>query len=245
VGLRYATGVEALQQITWQTQAGEIVALVGPSGCGKSTLLRLLAGLIAPTSGELRIQGRPPLQARRESNPAIGFVFQDHTLLPWRTVVENIRLPLELQHVSATTQQSRIDRSLQLVGLEQFASALPNQLSGGMRMRVALARALITDPELLLLDEPFGALDDLTRQRLNEELLLLWKQRRWTGVFVTHNVQEAVFLSHRVLVLSPRPGRIVADVRIPFAGPRTADLRTTVEFARVAAEISHWLRTTS
>lgn len=243
-GLRFETGVEALRGITWQAQAGEIISLVGPSGCGKSTLLRLLAGLIEPTSGTVQIHGQSPRLAR-QSETSIGFVFQEATLLPWRTVTDNVRLPLELQGLSRAEQQSRIDRALQLVGLEQFAAALPAQLSGGMRMRAALIRALVTEPELLLLDEPFGALDDITRQRLNEELLGLWQQRQWTGVFVTHNVFEAVYLSHRVLVLSPRPGRIVAELQIPFAFPRDPELRSTVEFARAAAEISQLLRKTA
>ncbi|MDB5338971.1 MAG: transporter ATP-binding protein [Planctomycetaceae bacterium] len=241
VGLTFPGPVQALDGTSFQLQRGELVSVVGPSGCGKSTLLRLIAGLIANTSGSLQIAGQSAMEARRHGLH-IGFVFQDATLLPWRTIQDNIRLPLELLRVPRSEHAPRIREALELVGLLDFARALPNQLSGGMRMRAALVRALITRPELLLLDEPFGALDEITRQRLNEDLLALWQSQKWSGVFITHNVYEAVFLSQRVLVMSPRPGKLIADVPIPFEFPRTPELRGTAEFAKLAAEVSSLLR---
>ncbi|MFN3649498.1 MAG: ABC transporter ATP-binding protein [Armatimonadota bacterium] len=235
LGLTYDGGVRALDDVSLSVARGEIVSLVGPSGCGKSTLLRLAGGLLQPTEGRLEVRG--------EAGAArTGFVFQDATLLPWRTVADNVRLPLELLRVPRREHDGRIRESLALVGLSDFALARPAQLSGGMRMRVSLVRALITHPELLLLDEPFGALDDITRTRLNEELLGLWDRQRWTGIFVTHNVYEAVFLSHRVLVMTPRPGRIVAEIPVELPFPRTPELRGTAEFARTAEEVARRLR---
>ena len=166
-------------------------------------------------------------------------------MLPWRTIRDNIRLPLELQRVPRAEHAARIQQALELVGLQEFARSLPKQLSGGMRMRVALVRALVTHPELLLLDEPFGALDEINRQRLNEDLLALWQSQKWSGVFITHNVYEAVFLSQRVLVMSPRPGKLIADVPVPFPFPRTPELRGTAEFAKLAAEVGALLRSAS
>lgn len=244
VGLTFPGPVQALAGTTFQLQRGELVSVVGPSGCGKSTLLRLISGLIGHTAGTLQVAGQSPMQARRHGLQ-VGFVFQDATLLPWRTIQDNIRLPLELLRVPRSEHAGRIREALELVGLQDFAQALPSQLSGGMRMRVALVRALVTHPELLLLDEPFGALDEITRQRLNEDLLDLWRSQQWSGVFITHNVYEAVFLSQRVLVMSPRPGRLIADVPIPFEFPRTPELRGTPEFARLAAEVSSLLRRVS
>lgn len=222
--------------------AGEFVSLVGPSGCGKSTLLRIIAGLLESTSGTLTVQQLEPAAARKTA-VRMAFVFQDPTLLPWRTVVENIRLPLELQHVAADRHDGLISESLRLIGLrDDDLRKRPRNLSGGMRMRVSLARALVTDPQLLLLDEPFAALDDMLRQQLNEELVRIWSERRWTGLFVTHNVAEAVFLSQRILVLSSRPGTIAAEIKIPFPYPRTTELRGTAEFAKLTAEVSAKLR---
>ncbi|TWT33060.1 ABC transporter ATP-binding protein [Blastopirellula retiformator] len=219
-------------------ERGQFVSLVGPSGCGKSTLLRLIAGLESVSSGDLTIDEQHPGKTQT------AFVFQDPTLLPWRTAQANIRLPLELLGLADGEHLAKIPSAIQLVGLRQEdAGKLPRMLSGGMRMRVSLARALVTDPQVLLLDEPFAALDDILRQQLNEELLSIWKQRRWTGVFITHNVAEAVFLSQRVLVMSARPGRIVADVPIKFDAPRDADLRASAEFAATCGAISHHLRT--
>lgn len=218
-------------------ERGQFVSLVGPSGCGKSTLLRLIAGLESVTSGQVTIDQQAP------SKTETAFVFQDPTLLPWRTTHANIRLPLELLGRTQTPQLAKIPDAIQLVGLRQEdADKFPRMLSGGMRMRVSLARALVTEPQVLLLDEPFAALDDILRQQLNEELLAIWKQRKWTGVFITHNVAEAVFLSQRVLVMSARPGQIIADVPIHFDAPRTAGLRATGEFAAQCGVISQHLR---
>ncbi len=244
VGLTFPGPVEALAGTSFRLQRGELVSVVGPSGCGKSTLLRLIAGLIPTTSGTLRVAGQAARHARRDGLQ-IGFVFQDATLLPWRTIRDNIRLPLELLKIPRAEHSERIREALELVGLQDFARSFPNQLSGGMRMRVSLVRALVTHPELLLLDEPFGALDEITRQRLNEDLLTLWQTQKWSGVFITHNVYEAVFLSQRVLVMSPRPGKLIADVPIPFEFPRTPELRGTAEFAKLAAEVSSLLRKVS
>jgi len=197
--------LRALDEVQFAIRRGELVTLVGPSGCGKSTLLRLIAGLAEPTSGTLKVAGLPAGEARR-AQLQVGFVFQDATLLPWRNVVENVRLPLELLKIPAAEQDLRIRESLKMVGLEDSAHLHPSQLSGGMRMRVSLIRALAPRPDLLLLDEPFGALDEITRQRLNEELLDLWLRQRWTGLFVTHNVFEAVFLESAHSYIRPQAG---------------------------------------
>jgi NitT/TauT family transport system ATP-binding protein len=240
-GMTFSSGHVALSDASFNIARGEFIAIVGPSGCGKSTLLRMIAGLIDPTQGQVTVAGKPAVEARHRER--IGFVFQDPRLLPWRTAVQNVGLPLELEQVPRETRDSRVPNALSLVGL-QPADALktPRMLSGGMRMRVSLARALVTEPDLLLLDEPFGALDDLLRQQLNAELVRIWMQRRPTTVFVTHNVSEAVFLSQRILIVTPAPGRIAADVRVPFDYPRAADLRAMAEFARCAGDISERLR---
>ncbi len=240
----YEGAIRALAGIGFDIPPGQFVSIVGPSGCGKSTLLRLIAGLVAPTRGDLSVAGGSAATARRTA-VRLSFVFQDPTLLPWRNVRDNIRLPLELQRTPRHERDPRVAAVLDMVGLSAFARRFPNELSGGMRMRVSLARALVTEPELLLLDEPFGALDDMTRQMLNEELMNLWNRRRWTGIFVTHNISEAVFLSERILVMSPRPGRIVADLRVPFDAPRRHELRAQAEFARLTGEVAACLRRTS
>ena len=233
--MSFGPGPPAIDRIGLSVAAGEFVALVGPSGCGKSTLLRLIAGLLHPTSGRIDAGGR-----------RVAFVFQEPTLLPWRSVVGNIRLPLELAGVARAEQQQRVDDSLRLVGLDpRDAAKRPRMLSGGMRMRVSLARALITEPDLLLLDEPFAALDDILRRQLNEELLRIWTARRFTAVFVTHNVQEAVFLSERVLVMSRSPGRIVGEIAVPFSYPRAAELRADPAFAGLTGEVSGALTETA
>jgi NitT/TauT family transport system ATP-binding protein len=245
--MRFASGPEVLRDVSFSIQSGEFVSLLGPSGCGKSTLLRLVAGLLTHTSGELTVADQRPEDARR-TNTRAAFVFQDPTLLPWRSVIGNIGLPLELSRTPAAGRQpgserDRIGAALELVGLNAAdARKRPRQLSGGMRMRVSLARAIVTDPNLLLLDEPFAALDDVLRQQLNEELVRLWQLSGWTAVFVTHNVSEAVFLSQRVLVMTSRPGSILAEVNVPFAYPRTAELRGTAEFAQLTATLSRRLR---
>jgi NitT/TauT family transport system ATP-binding protein len=235
----FAGGLAALEALNFEIARGAFVAIVGPSGCGKSTLLRIVAGLLEPTGGELVVK-RNVDAAGREAVPA--FVFQDPTLLPWRRVDGNTSLPLELQRLPRAEIRQRVADALQLVGLEHYAHLFPRQLSGGMRMRASIARALVTSPELLLMDEPFAALDEISRQHLNEEILSLWRRNRWTCLFVTHSVHEAVFLSQRVLVMSPRPGRIVADIDVPFDYPRHHELRTAQEFSLIAAEISASLR---
>jgi NitT/TauT family transport system ATP-binding protein len=242
VGVRFSPGQEVLRQVDLHIESGEFVSIVGPSGCGKSTLLRLIAGLLPPSCGTLAVAGQPPVEAC-STRQRLAFVFQDANLLPWRNVTDNIRLPLELQRVPSGERHDPVQRSLQLIGLTpDDAGKRPCMLSGGMKMRVSLARALVTDPDVMLLDEPFGALDDLMRQQLNEELSRIWLEKRWTGVFVTHNVSEAVYLSHRVLVMGPRPGTIVKDVRIPFEFPRGAQLRADSHFARTCGEVSRCLK---
>ena len=233
----FSGGVQALADVDLTIERGQFAAIVGPSGCGKSTFLRLVAGLDEHTSGTLSVDGDPPIHARRRRGD-LAYVFQDATLLPWRSVRRNVALPLELRQQN---NEARIDEVLTTVGLSDFAEALPAQLSGGMRMRVSIARALVTQPGLLLLDEPFGALDEITRQHLNEELLRLWERDQWTGIFITHNVYEAAFLADRVLVMSARPGRIVADIAVPFEHPRDADLRHQPQFAELARGISEQL----
>jgi NitT/TauT family transport system ATP-binding protein len=231
VAKRFATGTLAVTGVDLRLRPGDFVAIVGPSGCGKSTLLRLAAGLSTPTAGTVeRAAGRP------------GYVFQDPVLLAWRSVVRNIELPGELRGLPKQERRRRVAAAVDLVGLRGFERHLPRMLSGGMRMRVSLARALLLDPDLCLFDEPFGALDELTRERLNDELLRLYTARRFTGLFVTHSVAEAVFLSSRVMLMSPRPGRIVADVPVPFGYPRDRGLRFTPEFTELTARISAQLR---
>lgn len=242
LGISFPGGQSALRDVELSVQRGEFVSIVGPSGCGKSTLLRIIAGLVEPTSGTISVNGQKPKQARRKST-RVAFVFQDPTLLPWRSVVGNIRLPLELHRVPRYECVKPIANSLRLIGLSAAdAEKFPRMLSGGMRMRVSLARSLVTEPDLLLLDEPFGALDDMLRQRLNEDLLRIWAEQGWTGLFVTHNVSEAVFLSQRILVMSQTPGTIARVVQVPFDYPRPPELRARAEFARLAGEVSRYLR---
>ena len=217
---------------------GEFVTLIGPSGCGKSTVLKLISGLTAPSSGTVRVGNLSPKEARH----TISYIFQDATLLPWRPVRQNVCLGLELDGVSRTRRMEKTSSLLQLVGLEQVASAYPRELSGGMKMRVSIARALATTPQLLLMDEPFAALDEMSRDRLNEELLRLRDEQNWTAVFVTHSVAEAVFLSTRIVVLAPNPGRIHADLSVELPFPRTAVLRETPEFEALVGQVSHSLR---
>ncbi len=231
----YAGGVRALVDIDLAIPRGQFLSVVGPSGCGKSTLLRLVAGLIEPSAGRIEISGQRPAEARR-AGTRISFVFQDATLLPWRTVAGNIGLPLELQGSPRAERKASIERGLELVGLADFAHRFPRELSGGMRMRVALARALATDPHLLLLDEPFAALDDISRGRLNEELQRLWADRGWTAIFVTHNIAEAVFLSQRVLVMTSRPGRIAAEIMAPLGQRRDDRLRGEASYAEIVGQ---------
>jgi NitT/TauT family transport system ATP-binding protein len=225
--------VTALEEIDLEVSAGEFLCVVGPSGCGKTTLLRLLGGLALPTRGEVFFEGERLRGPRRR----IGFVFQQSNLMPWRTVVDNIRLPLELQNLEAAIQRHRAASMVDLVGLGGFERALPSDLSGGMAQRVALARALVHEPDLLLLDEPFGALDALTRERMAFELLRIWSARPVTVVMVTHSIPEALLLADRVVVLSPRPGRVRLDAQVDLVRPRRPDVVHTEAFGRLAKEV--------
>ena len=238
IGVHFNNGVEALSRLDFQVAEREFVAIVGPSGCGKSTLLRLVAGLEQPTTGTLDVDGMAAGESAAASAPKLAYVLQDPTLLPWRRTDRNVSLPLELRGVAGGEIQQRVSTSLELVGLTDFARSFPHQLSGGMRMRVSIARALALEPHLLLMDEPFGALDEISRIRLNEELLGLWERDRWTCLFVTHSVHEAAFLSQRVLVMSTRPGRILAEIEVPFGFPRSPRLRTEPRYIEFAAAIS-------
>ena len=223
----------ALDGMSLAVAEREFLAIVGPSGCGKSTLLHLLCGLDRPISGEVFLRGESLTGPRRE----IGMVFQRGNLMPWRTVLANIALPLEVAHVPRAEALARARELVALVGLEGFAGAYPNQLSGGMQQRVALARALIHEPSLLLLDEPFGALDALTRERMNGELLRIWDMRRVTVVMVTHSIGEAVFLADRVLIMTPRPGRVRAEFAVPLMRPRAQSVTSEPDFLRLSRAI--------
>jgi len=227
-------GVVAVDGVDLEVRAGELLAILGPSGCGKTTLLRLIAGLDAPQGGSVALRASSPDATRSRR---ISFVFQDAHLLPWRTVRRNVELPLELAGVDRTTRADAAARRIAQVGLADAAGRYPAQLSGGMRMRASLARALVTDPELLLLDEPFAAVDEITRAYLDEQLLALWAGRRITVLFVTHSIAEAALLAERVVVLSPRPARVVADVAGLGHGPRTAALRTDPAFHRLVGTL--------
>jgi NitT/TauT family transport system ATP-binding protein len=234
----YDSGVMALGPLDLDVSRGEFVSLLGPSGCGKSTALRLIAGLSAPTSGTVGVARRA---GEVSAGHSIGFVFQEPTLMPWTSVRENVRLPLKLAHAPVAEANARVSEALTQVGLSEFADAYPRELSGGMKMRVSLARALVTDPDILLMDEPFAALDEITRFRLNNDLLSLWRNLRKTVIFVTHSVFESVYLSQRVIVMTSRPGRFGAEVRIDAAEPRGEDFRTSAEYAAYCREVSNAL----
>ncbi|MFT3800581.1 MAG: ABC transporter ATP-binding protein [Burkholderiaceae bacterium] len=250
VDKRYARGTLALSGLSLAIRQSEFVSLLGPSGCGKSTVLRLIAGLTSPSAGTVTAAAIDPHAPAAGSAAGsadnavdrIGFVFQEPTLMPWASVADNVALPLRLQRCERAQARARVDEALALVGLSGFAHAYPRELSGGMRMRVSLARAMITRPRLLLLDEPFAALDEITRARLNDDLLALWASHRLTVVFVTHSVYESVYLSNRVIVMSARPGRVHADLRIDAPTPRTELYRTSAEYGRQCRQVSEALR---
>jgi NitT/TauT family transport system ATP-binding protein len=231
VSMTYPDGTVALHDVDISIASGEFVALLGPSGCGKSTLLRLASGLEHATGGRTTV-----------ATDRIGYVFQDATLLPWRTVRKNVALFAELDGLSASESQARVDHALEVVGLTSFAGHRPHQLSGGMRMRVSLARSLVNRPELFLFDEPFGALDEFTRERLNDDVRDLYVREGFTGLFVTHSIPEAVYMATRVIVMGARPGRVVGEFEVPFGTHRGEETRYSAEFAALANEISHCLK---
>jgi NitT/TauT family transport system ATP-binding protein len=231
VSMRFPDGTEALDEVSLSVESGEFVTIVGPSGCGKSTLLRIASGLLEATGGTVDV------------DPAgIGYVFQDATLLPWRTVRKNVELLTELRGISKDERRRRVREAIDLVGLTGFEEHFPKALSGGMKMRASLARALTMEPPVFLFDEPFGSVDEITRERLNEETLRLFSQQQFAGLFITHSISEAVFLSTKVLVMSSRPGRILDSLDVPFAYPRHPDIRFDPVFGELSARISHSLR---
>lgn len=231
--------VNALQDVSFRIDDGEFVSIIGPSGCGKSTMLRLISGLIPKSGGQVKVDGEEV--AGPQGN--VGFVFQQPTLFKWRTIMENVMFPyevLESQGAATGDRESYEDRAkllLEMAGIEEFANAHPKTLSGGMQQRAAICRALVHDPDLLLMDEPFGALDEFTRERMNLELLRIWDQTRKTVAFVTHHIPEAIFLSDRVIVMTPRPGQVAADVKVDFSRPRSPALRESLEFHEQATQL--------
>jgi NitT/TauT family transport system ATP-binding protein len=229
--MTFPDGTEALCDISFTVERGEFVTVVGPSGCGKSTLLRITAGLLAPTDGTVTVD-----------RAHLGYVFQDATLLPWRTVWRNVELLAELRGVPKAERSARARMAIDMVGLTGFEGHYPKALSGGMRMRASLARTLALEPPVFLFDEPFGAVDEITRERLNEQTLALFEREGFAGLFITHSINEAVFLSTRVLVMSRRPGRIVAELAVPFPYPRPPELRFDADFATLGGEVSAALR---
>jgi NitT/TauT family transport system ATP-binding protein len=227
--------LRALDDITLEVDEGEFLCLLGPSGCGKTTLIRIVGGLLEPTSGRVSIGGQSPADAQRDK--ALGFVFQEPSLLPWRTVIDNIRLPLQINRNQHHDGRYPVEELVRLVGLERFRNYYPFQLSGGMQQRVALARALVIDPSLLLMDEPFGALDEITRAAMRYELLRIWDMDKKTVVFVTHSITEAIILSDRVVVLSPQPGHIQGIVDITLPRPRSETLERHAGFLNYSAQL--------
>jgi NitT/TauT family transport system ATP-binding protein len=232
VGKTFESGTVALDGLNLEVRDGEFVSLLGPSGCGKSTALRIVAGLSAPSAGAIEWPA---------GSGQIGFVFQEPTLMPWADVAANVRLPLRLAHAEDAQSRDAVHKTLERVGLAEFVQAFPRELSGGMKMRASIARALVTEPQLLLMDEPFAALDEITRFKLNNDLLTLWQALRRTVIFVTHSVFESVFLSQRIVVMTPRPGRVFADIAIPAPYPRDERFRTSADYAGYCRTVSEAL----
>ncbi|MBL4727539.1 MAG: ABC transporter ATP-binding protein [Rhizobiaceae bacterium] len=237
IGKTFSNGTVALQDMSLDVQTGSFVSLLGPSGCGKSTALKIIAGLGSLTTGKV---SWPTAKVDHQGRPdhEISFVFQEPTLMLWATVYENVWLPLRLKHISREAARERIEEALEMVGLENFADAYPRELSGGMKMRVSIARALVTRPKLLLMDEPFAALDEITRFKLNNDLLHLWERFNWTVIFVTHSVFESAYLSDRIVVMAARPGRVVSDIAIDAPYPRNDDFRTSSAYNSYCREAS-------
>ncbi len=237
----FSNGTLAIQGVNLALAAGEFVSLLGPSGCGKSTLLRIIAGLGLPSTGTLEWP-TSPYTAAGSPEPALGFVFQDPTLMPWASAIRNVMLPLILHGTDTREAEGRAAEMLDLVGLKEFEKAYPRELSGGMKMRVSIARGLVTRPKILLMDEPFAALDEITRHKLNDDLLALWWKHRFTAVFVTHSVFESVYLSNRIVVMAARPGRIMADLPNPAPYPRDDLFRTSADYAHLCRSASETLK---
>lgn len=233
----YANGTQALQRLDVDIARGEIVSLLGPSGCGKSTLLKMFADLEQPSAGQVRWNGKSDMQSQCK----MAMVFQEATLMPWANIEDNVRLPLDLHGMAKSTGNPKVHNALKAVGLENFSQAYPRELSGGMQMRASLARALVTEPDLLLMDEPFGALDEFTRHKLDSDIRKLWSERDLTVVFVTHSIYEAVYLSSRVIVMGARPGRIVADITIDGPIARDESFRTSEVFIQQCSQLSQIL----
>ena len=238
VSKHYRNAAIALEGISLSVERGEFVTFLGPSGCGKSTLLKLVSGLSPVSEGQVQVNGMTPVNARE----LMSFIFQDATLLPWRTVEQNVGLGMELEYAAGVARKERVARMLELVSLGHVAKRYPRQLSGGMKMRVSIARALVSRPRILLMDEPFAALDEMSRDRLNEELLRLYGEQKWTVLFVTHSVAEAVFLSTRIVILAAHPGRVVHEIRVDLPWPRTADTRESKAFEEQVTQASRMLR---
>jgi NitT/TauT family transport system ATP-binding protein len=236
----FSNGTLALKDMSLDVERGEFLSLLGPSGCGKSTALRIIAGLGGASSGTIDWPSSK-INSRGLPEGDVGFVFQEPTLMPWQTVFGNVYLPLRLEGVSKSAARARIVETLASVGLADFADAYPRELSGGMKMRVSIARALVTKPKLLLMDEPFAALDEITRQKLNDDVLRLWKQSGVTVIFVTHSVFESVYLSNRIVVMKARPGQVFADLPLKGSGERNAEYRTSEEYRAATHEVSHAL----
>ncbi len=235
VSKQFGNGTLAVRDVNIAIREGEFISLLGPSGCGKSTLLRMIAGLASPSAGDI-------VWGRGEGKPDLGFVFQEPTLMPWATALGNVVMPLKLKGIARPAAEAAALETLKLVGLTGFETAYPRELSGGMRMRVSIARALVTEPRILLMDEPFAALDEITRHKLNDDLLALWWRKRFTAVFVTHSVFESVYLSQRIAVMAARPGRIMADLAVASPYPRDELFRTSAEYAQLCRVASETLK---